>query len=131
MLVTSGASIFTMVGLVLPYIITAGGAGVLADVLAHNSGFLSVIANVVVGIGFLGAGLIIKTNDHPHGVTTAALIWMAAAIGVLAGVGLLAFGTAAAIVIALLLYLLRRTNLSGAVAVAQPATGAPAAPKRK
>ncbi len=131
MLVTSGASIFTMVGLVLPYIVTAGGAGVLADVLAHNSGFLSVIANVVVGIGFLGAGLIIKTNDHPHGVTTAALIWMAAAIGVLAGVGLLAFGTAAAIVIALLLYLLRRTNLSGAVAVAQPATGAPAAPKRK
>ena len=47
-----------------------------------------VIANIVVGIGFLGAGLIIKTNDHPHGVTTAALIWTAAAIGMLVGIGL-------------------------------------------
>ena len=131
MLVTSGAAIFTMVGLVLPYIVTAGGAGVLADVLAHNSGFLSVIANVVVGIGFLGAGLIIKTNDHPHGVTTAALIWMAAAIGVLAGVGLLAFAAVAAIVIALLLYLLRKTNLSGAITDAPSGRGNPAGAKEK
>ena len=131
MLVTSGAAIFTMVGLVLPYIVTAGGAGNLADVLAHNSGFLSVIANIVVGVGFLGAGLIIKTDNHPHGVTTAALIWMAAAIGVLAGTGLLAFGAAATIVIALLLYILRKTNLSGATAGAPPATATPPAPKKK
>jgi putative Mg2+ transporter-C (MgtC) family protein len=70
------------------------------------------IGNIVVGIGFLGAGLIIKTNDQPHGVTTAALIWMAAAIGILVGVGLTQFAFAAAVVIAVLLYLLRRLNVS-------------------
>jgi len=61
---------------------------------------------------FLGAGLIIKTDNHPHGVTTAALIWMAAAIGILVGVGLTQFAFAAAVVIALLLYLLRKLNIS-------------------
>ena len=55
------------------------------DVIARNSGYSAMIANIVVGIGFLGAGLIIKTNDQPHGVTTAALIWTAAAIGILVG----------------------------------------------
>jgi putative Mg2+ transporter-C (MgtC) family protein len=69
------------------------------------------IGNIVVGIGFLGAGLIIKTNDQPHGVTTAALVWTAAAIGILVGVGLTEFAFAAAIVIAILLYILRTLNL--------------------
>ncbi len=111
MLVTSGAAIFTMVGLVLPYIISAQ-TGNLSDVIARNSGFLTMIGNIVVGIGFLGAGLIIKTNDHPHGVTTAALIWAAAAIGILVGVGLSAFALAATVTLALLLYVLRKLNIS-------------------
>jgi len=111
MLVTSGAAIFTMVGLALPYIVSAD-TGNLADVVARNSGYLTMIANVVVGVGFLGAGLIIKNEDRPHGVTTAALIWTAAAIGVLVGVGLNEFATVAAIVIAVLLYLLRKLNVS-------------------
>jgi putative Mg2+ transporter-C (MgtC) family protein len=74
--------------------------------------FLTMIANIVVGIGFLGAGLIVKTNDHPHGVTTAALVWTAAAIGILAGVGLYAFAVAATVIIAILLYILRKLNIS-------------------
>jgi putative Mg2+ transporter-C (MgtC) family protein len=60
MLVTSGAAIFTMIGLVLPYIVSAQTNN-LADVIARNSGYLGMIGNIVVGIGFLGAGLIIKT----------------------------------------------------------------------
>lgn len=36
---------------------------------------------VVVGIGFLGAGAIFRRDNAPHGLTTAASIWMAAAIG--------------------------------------------------
>jgi putative Mg2+ transporter-C (MgtC) family protein len=111
MLVTSGAAIFTMIGLALPYIVSAQ-TGNLADVVARNSGFLTMIANIVVGIGFLGAGLIVKTNDHPHGVTTAALVWTAAAIGILAGVGLYAFAVAATVIIAILLYILRKLNIS-------------------
>ncbi len=110
MLVTSGAAIFSMIALALPYIVSAQ-TGNLSDVIARNSGFLTMIANIVVGIGFLGAGLIIKTDSHPHGVTTAALIWTAAAIGTLVGVGLTQFAFAAAVMIAILLYLLRRLNV--------------------
>ena len=111
MLVTGGAAIFSMIALALPYIVSTQ-TGNLSDVIARNSGFLTMIANIVVGIGFLRAGLIIKTDNHPHGVTTAALIWMAAAIGILVGVGLTQFAFAAAVVIAILLYLLRKLNVS-------------------
>jgi uncharacterized membrane protein YhiD involved in acid resistance len=100
-----------MVGLVLPYIVSAQ-TGNLADVIARNSGYLTMIANIVVGIGFLGAGLIIKTDNHPHGVTTAALIWIAAAIGILVGIGLTEFAVVAAVILAVLLYLLRKLNVS-------------------
>jgi putative Mg2+ transporter-C (MgtC) family protein len=110
MLVTSGAAIFAMIALALPYI-TAATLGALPDATALNSAF-AVIANIVVGVGFLGAGLIIKMNDQPHGVTTAALIWTAAAIGALVGIGLTTFAASAAIVLALLLYLLRTLNIS-------------------
>ncbi len=110
MLVTSGAAIFSMIALTLPYIVSAQTNN-LSDVIARNSGFLTMIANIVVGIGFLGAGLIIKTDNQPHGVTTAALIWTAAAIGVLVGVGLTQFAFAAAIVLTILLYLLRKLNV--------------------
>lgn len=112
MLVTGGAAIFAMTGLMLPYIVSAQ-TGNLTNVIAGNSGFLTMIANIVIGIGFLGSGIIIKTtDDHPHGVTTAALIWTAAAIGILVGVGLIEFAASAAVLLALLLYMLRRLNIS-------------------
>jgi len=110
MLVTSGAAIFAMIALTLPYI-TAATLGALPNATALNSAF-AVIANIVVGVGFLGAGLIIKMNDHPHGVTTAALVWTAAAIGTLVGIGLTQFACAAAVLLALLLYVLRKLNVS-------------------
>lgn len=40
---------------------------------------------VVVGIGFLGAGSIVRQGTTPHGLTTAASIWMAAAVGLAMG----------------------------------------------
>jgi putative Mg2+ transporter-C (MgtC) family protein len=60
-----------------------------------------VAAQVASGIGFIGAGAIIMRKQVVHGLTTAASIWIAAALGVAAGCGLYlpAFGTA---VIALL-----------------------------
>jgi putative Mg2+ transporter-C (MgtC) family protein len=48
-----------------------------------------VAAQVVSGIGFLGAGLIITRRGAVHGLTTAAAIWECAAIGMAAGSGLL------------------------------------------
>ena len=52
-----------------------------------------VAAQVVSGIGFLGAGVIWKTKTSLTGVTTAASLWMAAALGVLTGAQL--YGVAA------------------------------------
>src|SRR5690349_3536323 len=43
---------------------------------------------IMTGIGFLGAGVIVKEGLNVRGLTTAASIWLTAAIGLLAGVGL-------------------------------------------
>lgn len=114
MLVSSGAALFSMVGLALPYIISPD-ASLTGEILARNSGFLAVIANIVVGIGFLGAGIIIKNQERVHGLTTAAVVWMTAAIGVLAGIGLWQFATLATVIIVIALYVLRRVNLADRV----------------
>jgi putative Mg2+ transporter-C (MgtC) family protein len=47
-----------------------------------------VIAQVVSGIGFLGAGIIFKDGDTIKGLTTAATVWCSAAIGCLCGSGM-------------------------------------------
>jgi putative Mg2+ transporter-C (MgtC) family protein len=49
-----------------------------------------VAAQVVSGIGFLGAGLIFREGLSVRGLNTAATIWCSAAVGVLAGNGFLA-----------------------------------------
>lgn len=46
-----------------------------------------IIAQVVSGMGFLGAGIIFKNGDTVKGLTTAATVWCAAAIGCLCGYG--------------------------------------------
>ena len=48
-----------------------------------------VLQGIIAGIGFLGAGAIIKSRDHNEvkGLTTAASIWMTAAVGITAGMG--------------------------------------------
>ena len=45
-------------------------------------------AGVVTGIGFLGAGAIVRSHDIVRGLTTAACIWFAAAVGIVVGCGL-------------------------------------------
>lgn len=69
-LITLGSTLFTIMS---PTIFTG-----------DNS---RIIAQIVSGIGFLGAGIIFKNDDGIHGLTTAATIWAAAAIGCLVGVG--------------------------------------------
>jgi putative Mg2+ transporter-C (MgtC) family protein len=73
-------------------LISAGSAlFVLVPRLAHMSddAVSRVIQGLVAGIGFLGAGPILKREKlgEVHGLTTAAGVWMAAAIGVAAGLG--------------------------------------------
>ena len=47
-----------------------------------------IIGQIVTGIGFLGAGVILHHGGSIHGLTTAATIWCSAAVGSLAGLGL-------------------------------------------
>lgn len=46
-----------------------------------------IAAQIVTGVGFLGAGAIMRTNSGVHGLTTAATVWVNAAVGVAAGGG--------------------------------------------
>lgn len=46
-----------------------------------------IAAQVVSGVGFLGAGVIFKGSDGVEGITTAAFIWVVAALGMLVGLG--------------------------------------------
>lgn len=109
-LVAAGAAIFTMVGLNLPYLISLSEIHLL-EVIARNSGFLSIIANIVVGIGFLGAGIIFRDEHRVHGLTTAAAVWFTAALGILAGVGLTIFAACAGIGLSVILFLLRNFSI--------------------
>lgn len=45
------------------------------------------IANVIVGIGFIGAGTILKRENKVEGTTTAASLWVVAAVGLTSGMG--------------------------------------------
>ena len=48
-----------------------------------------VAAQIVTGVGFLGAGAVLHSRGHVRGLTTAATIWLVAAIGMAVGTGLL------------------------------------------
>ena len=54
-----------------------------------------IAANIVTGIGFLGAGAIVREGGRVAGLTTAATIWLAAALGMGIGAGILNFSLAA------------------------------------
>jgi len=69
-LIAIGACVFTIVGV-------SFGAGDPSRVTAQ----------IVTGIGFLGAGAILHSGDTVHGMTTAAMIWVNAALGAAAGLG--------------------------------------------
>ncbi|UPT74205.1 MAG: MgtC/SapB family protein [Elusimicrobiota bacterium] len=55
-------------------------------------------AQIVSGIGFLGAGAIMREGEHVTGLTTAATIWVVAAIGVTVGFGYYSLGAATAVI---------------------------------
>src|ERR1700761_6061593 len=68
----------------------------LGDRLLHAGGEANIVAYVVSGIGFLGAGVIMKEGAQVRGLNTAATLWSTAAVGAFAGAGLLAEATAVA-----------------------------------
>lgn len=67
-----------------------------------------IAAQVVTGIGFLGAGAIIQMKGSVRGLTTAAGIWMVAALGMAIGVGLYVLSIVATLLILFILLYLER-----------------------
>ena len=61
-----------------------------------------IAAQVVSGIGFLGAGIIIYRRDMLHGLTTAAGIWLTAGIGLALGAGMYVIGVVSAAILVFL-----------------------------
>ncbi|MDO8560959.1 MAG: MgtC/SapB family protein [bacterium] len=66
-----------------------------------------VAANIVVGIGFLGGGLIFLKGDVVYGLTTAAGLWVSAALGTAVGAGLLWPAIFATLLVLLILTILK------------------------
>jgi putative Mg2+ transporter-C (MgtC) family protein len=73
---------------------------IISQLLAKAAGtdVTRISAQVVSGIGFLGAGAIMREGEHVTGLTTAATIWVVAAIGVAVGYGYWSIGAATAVV---------------------------------
>lgn len=70
-------------------------------------------AQVVSGIGFLGAGVIFKSGNTVRGLTTAAVLWFSAVVGLTVGAGMYVMGILAALVNLLLLVVLHRHAIGG------------------
>jgi len=83
------------------------GAALFAVVSLHGFGGAGdparVAAQIVTGIGFLGAGAILHQRGNVHGLTTAASLWVTAAIGLAVGVGMLLMSLATTVLVFLLL----------------------------
>ena len=67
--------------------------------LFGGEGQVRIIAYVVSGIGFLGAGVIMKEGAQVRGLNTAATLWSSAAVGAFAGSGLIAEAFAVTVVV--------------------------------
>ncbi len=101
MLVGLGAALFIIVGVYSWAELDFGNqVGIVLDPSR-------VVAYVVTGIGFLGAGTIIKHGTNIKGLTTAASLWVVAAIGVAVGAGDYALGVIATAIVLLSLWPLR------------------------
>ncbi|MDN6731841.1 MAG: MgtC/SapB family protein [Atopostipes suicloacalis] len=107
MLVALGATIIALIQIET--------VNLVLEIITENPDFSTVfslnytrlIAQIVSGVGFLGAGAIIVTKSSISGLTTAASIWATAAIGIAMGMGNYRIGILGTIVIVLILALIK------------------------
>jgi putative Mg2+ transporter-C (MgtC) family protein len=92
-LVGVGACLFTALGL--------------EPLFAGRTDPTRIAAQIVTGVGFLGAGAILRTGNEVHGLTTAASIWAVAAIGMCIGFGFYFVGIFTTVLVLVTLVLIR------------------------
>ncbi len=95
MLVCIGSTLFTIVSILMAQAYSNIGA----------SDPARIASNIVTGIGFLGAGAIIRGDASIQGLTTAASIWAVAAIGMAVGVGLYTIAVITTVIVLIVLFL--------------------------
>src|SRR5580698_6448061 len=89
LLICFGAALFTFL------------SAIVAGENSANKG--QIASNIVQGIGFLGAGLILHTRDRVSGLTSAATVWAVASIGMACGAGLYGPAVMSAVLVILVL----------------------------
>ena len=99
-LVAVGASIFILISeTVIANAVAAGGP--------VNNDNLRVLAQIVTGMGFLGAGVILRDGFTIHGLNSAATLWCSAAVGSMCGYGLWKYAIIAVSVILFINWVLK------------------------
>ncbi|MBD2693853.1 MgtC/SapB family protein [Anabaena catenula] len=104
MLVSLGSSVFTIIA------IQVGGEKISADALSR------VIQGIASGVGFLGGGEILRESSQQsnsfaiHGLTSAAAIWVSAALGIASGCGLWQLGLIAAVLTVVVLNIFKKVE---------------------
>ena len=96
-LICAGSTLFTSLSIAIP---TAGGVG--------DPGRIA--AQIVTGVGFIGAGTILHSRGHISGLTSAATIWLGAAIGVALGSGAMIEAILATLLVLVVLRVLARVE---------------------
>lgn len=98
MLICVGAAMFTELSLAIALLATGGGEALRADPAR-------LAAQIIPGIGFIGAGAILHSRGRVTGLTTAATLWVVTAVGIAVGAGAYveAMGTTAMVLFTLAL----------------------------
>ncbi|PKK40026.1 Mg(2+)-transport-ATPase-associated protein MgtC [Clostridiaceae bacterium JG1575] len=107
-LVSVGACLFALIQVESVSAVLRINSGLPAGPRMIGADSTRLIAQVVSGIGFLGAGTIIVTRRSIKGLTTAASIWVVASLGIACGMGYYVIAGAGGLVIFLTLVLVKR-----------------------
>lgn len=100
MLICVGSTVITMVSMYVALTFSV------RQVVVGDPGRIA--GEMISGIGFLGAGVIIQARGSVHGLTTAATIWYMAGIGLTIGSGLYALAVTATVILLVILWILGR-----------------------
>lgn len=92
MMVTLGSAAFALLGVELL-------ADLSPDYARARLDPIRVLQGIIGGIGFLGAGSIIRSPGNVEGLTTAAGVWVAGSVGAACGLGMYALATAVAVLV--------------------------------
>ncbi len=91
-LICTGAALYTILSI---------------EIAGHDGDPGRIAAQIVTGVGFIGAGTILHSRGHISGLTSAATIWLVAAIGIAVGSGAVLEATGVTLLVLLVLGLLR------------------------